>query len=120
MKYLLHGYYIDYHSENKAKLCVLCLLHELRVISRTQLLDLLNLEISFRSSSLTKVLRYLKANNLIDKKKNGKEVYYFLTKEGHLSIGGFYVIFYYFILLFLLLLYLVWLAALGMFSSPTV
>lgn len=90
MKYLLHSYYIDYHSSNKSKLCVLCLLHELRVISRKQLLELINLEYHLSMDGLKDALRWLFQNNLIGKNKNGKEVYYFLTKEGHLSIGGFY------------------------------
>ncbi|WP_025481844.1 replication-relaxation family protein [Enterococcus faecium] len=90
MKYLLHGYYIDYHSNNKTKLCVLCLLHELRVISRRQLLELINLEFYLSMNGLKATLRGLVKNNLVDKNQNGKEVYYFLTKEGHLSIGGFY------------------------------
>ena len=90
MKYLLHGYYIDYHSNNKSKLCVLCLLHELRVISRRQLLELINLEFYLSMNGLKATLRGLVKNNLVDKNQNGKEVYYFLTKEGHLSIGGFY------------------------------
>ncbi|OTN86768.1 replication-relaxation family protein [Enterococcus faecium] len=90
MNYLLYGYYIDYYSENKSKLCVLCLLHELRVITRSQLFELINLEYSLTMSGLKYILKCLTEDNLIDKKQNGKEVYYFLTKEGHLSIGGYY------------------------------
>jgi len=89
MKYLLHGYYIDYHSNNKSKLCVLCLLHELRVISRRQLLELINLEFYLSMNGLKAPLRGLFKIILFDKNKNGKEVFYFLTKEGHLVSGGF-------------------------------
>lgn len=90
MKHLLHGYYIDYHSNNCLKLCILCLLHELRVVKKNQLSQLINFSIERKDKGIDDAIDSLIKDELIDRKKLGKEVYYFLTKEGHLSIGGYY------------------------------
>ena len=39
LKPLLYNYYIDYTKKDKTRLIILCLLHELRVISVQQLID---------------------------------------------------------------------------------
>jgi predicted transcriptional regulator len=95
MNPLLYNYFIDETSSKKKKnmIKVLSLLHELRIISRSQLLLLLNINANVAErTSLNQILKYLKDNNLIDKIKKGNQACYFLTKEGHQSIGGYYTL----------------------------
>ncbi|HAQ3220526.1 TPA: hypothetical protein IXM48_002987, partial [Enterococcus faecium] len=92
MKYLLHGYFIDYSTRNSSTLAILCLLHELRVVTRKQLYKLLNFDRSISKQGVTNALVRLYEKQLIDRKKYGTEMYYYLTKEGHQSIGGYYTL----------------------------
>ncbi|NBA54938.1 replication-relaxation family protein [Enterococcus hirae] len=92
MNYLLHGYFIDYSASNKNTLAILCLLHELRVVTRTQLYKLLNFDSLISKQGVTNILVSLYKKNLIERKRYGTEMYYYLTKEGHQSIGGYYTL----------------------------
>lgn len=89
---------------NKYK--ILCILHELRIVSKKQLFELFNIDGELSLLSLTKHLLDLERaitkdgvtiqQNLIssitDKTKQGNPKYYYLTKAGHDSIGGFYTL----------------------------
>lgn len=83
-------------SDYSNKYIILCLLHELRIVSKKQLLALFNVNSKLSSFHLYKHLKELKKETLIDcifdKTKQGNPVYYFLTKEGHNSIGGYYTL----------------------------
>ena len=82
MNPLLYNYFIDETSSKKNMIKVLSLLHELRIISRSQLLLLLNINANVAERTMNQILKYLKDNNLIDKIKKGNQACYFLTKEG--------------------------------------
>lgn len=68
MKYLLHGYFIDYSTRNSSTLAILCLLHELRVVTRKQLYKLLNFDRSISKQGVTNALVRLYEKQLIDRK----------------------------------------------------
>ncbi|HFD1635360.1 TPA: replication-relaxation family protein [Enterococcus faecium] len=92
MNPLLYNYFIDNTQENKIDLTILCLLHELRIVSRTQLADLLALDFVLANKSIDRHIRKLFNQELLEKFSFGKQVCYYLTKQGHDSIGGYYTI----------------------------
>ncbi|MDT6863317.1 ArsR family transcriptional regulator, partial [Enterococcus faecalis] len=65
MKPLLYNYYIDYTKKDKTRLIILCLLHELRVISVQQLIDFFQIERLSAESTVYKHLNLLKTDGLI-------------------------------------------------------
>ncbi|NSV47243.1 ArsR family transcriptional regulator, partial [Enterococcus faecalis] len=73
MNPLLYNYFIDETSSKKNMIKVLSLLHELRIISRSQLLLLLNINANVAERTMNQILKYLKDNNLIDKIKKGNQ-----------------------------------------------
>lgn len=80
----------DYSNKYK----ILCLLHELRIVSKQQLLSLFNICGSLSYFRLHNHLKELKEAKLIelivDKSKQGNPVYFYLTQLGYNSIGGYY------------------------------
>ncbi|WPH48393.1 helix-turn-helix domain-containing protein (plasmid) [Enterococcus faecalis] len=92
MKSLLYNYYIDYSQKDKTRLILLCLLHELRVISIQQLIEFFQIEKISAESTVYKHLGLLRKEGLIARSKNGMNTYYYLTKEGHNYIGGYYTL----------------------------
>ncbi|MDU2104705.1 MAG: ArsR family transcriptional regulator [Enterococcus faecalis] len=64
MKPLLYNYYIDYTKKDKTRLIILCLLHELRVISVQQLIDFFQIERLSAESTVYKHLNLLKTDGL--------------------------------------------------------
>jgi len=90
MKKLLFAQYIDFKSDNRIELLILNLLHELRVVTAKQLLALIQLEVECQRGNLSKKLNRLSKQELIEWKRIGKQKYYYLSKLGHLSIGGVY------------------------------
>lgn len=92
MKPLLYNYYIDYSKKDKTRLIILCLLHELRVISIQQFILFFSNDCLSAESTIYKHLKLLKGDNLIERKGHGSTTYYYLTKEGHNYIGGSYTV----------------------------
>lgn len=92
MNPLLYNYYIDEHSSDKNKTKILCLLHELRIISRQQLLGFLSVNSEAAERTVDGTLYYLKEEKLIQSIKEGRLTVYFLTQEGHNRIGGYYTL----------------------------
>lgn len=90
MNPLLYNFYAHGSETNRTKLFILYLLHELRILSRNQITWFVHNEYRLHSSRVDAALGYLSKNNLIGKYRNGNMVCYYLTKEGHLSIGGLY------------------------------
>ncbi|MGM0231254.1 hypothetical protein IGJ28_003346 [Enterococcus sp. AZ091] len=94
MNLLLYNYYIDPKSKYMNKYKILCLLHELRIASRKQLLNLMNTADHLCKNNFDKNIKYLEKmeliDSIIDKTKSGIPKYYFLTKKGYDSIGGYY------------------------------
>ena len=90
MNPLLYNFYAHGSASNRTKLFILYLLHELRILSRNQIIWFAQNEYDMHSSRVDVALGYLAGNNLIGKYRYGKQVCYYLTKEGHLSIGGLY------------------------------
>ena len=80
----------DYSNKYK----ILCLLHELRIVSRKQIIELFNISSSLSSENLRKHLKELRQLNMIkamyDHTKQGNPVYFYLTQLGYNSIGGYY------------------------------
>lgn len=60
MKPLLYNYYIDYTKREKTRLIILCLLHELRVISIQQMQTFLQIDDIAAESTTYENLRILK------------------------------------------------------------
>lgn len=92
MNPLLYNYFVDKNQENSVDMTILCLLHELRIVSRTQLAKLLALDFVLTNKSIDRHIRKLFRQEMIDKLYNGKQVCYYLTKNGHDSIGGYYTL----------------------------
>jgi len=90
MNPILYNYYIDTTSQSRTLNTTLCLLHELRIVSRQQLLDLLNIDDVVTLRGMTRMIQSLTEKNLIEKYKIGKEVFYYLSKRGYQSMGGYY------------------------------
>ncbi|MDK8544696.1 ArsR family transcriptional regulator, partial [Enterococcus faecalis] len=83
MKPLLYNYFIDYSKEDKIHLILLCLLHELRVVSVKQLIDFCQFDNMAKKSSVYGNLKKLKEKNLVECSQIGLTKFYYLTKEGH-------------------------------------
>ncbi|MET1995597.1 ArsR family transcriptional regulator [Enterococcus faecium] len=92
MNPLLYNYFVDKNQENSVDITILCLLHELRIISRTQLIKLLALDFSLTIKSIDRHIRKLFTQEMIEKLSHGKQVCYYLSKKGHDSIGGHYTL----------------------------
>lgn len=90
MNPLLYNYYIDYTEREKARLIILCLLHELRVISIKQMITFFQINNIAAESTVYENLRILKNKGLIAQSRNEKTTFYYLTKDGHNYIGGYY------------------------------
>ena len=91
MKPLLYNYFIDYSKEDKITI-LLCLLHELRVVSVKQLIDFCQFDNMAKKSSVYGNLKKLKEKNLVECSQIGSTKFYYLTKEGHNYIGGYYTL----------------------------
>lgn len=91
MNPLLYNYYID-GKKQAVDLSILCLLHELRIISRIQIFQLLAFNFTITSQAMNLHLKKLFDLGLIEKFKQGVSVCFYLTKEGHDSIGGYYTL----------------------------
>ena len=59
MKKLLFAQYIDFKSDNRIELLILNLLHELRVVTAKQLLELIQLEVECQRGNLSNKLTLL-------------------------------------------------------------
>ncbi|MFR3361061.1 MAG: ArsR family transcriptional regulator [Enterococcus canintestini] len=92
MEPLLYNYYIDYSKQDKTRLLILCLLHELRVISPQQLIAFFQIGQLSAERTVYKHLSLLKTEKLIARSQNGMNTFYYLTKEGHNYIGGYYTL----------------------------
>lgn len=90
MNPLLYNFYANGSANNRTKLFILYLLHELRILTRAQITWFVKNEYAIHESRVYSALGYLSDNNLVGKYKQGRVVCYYLTKEGHLSIGGLY------------------------------
>lgn len=93
MKKLLFAQYIDYANEkNRTTLIILNLLHELRVMTLSQMTEMINLDFKMNKSAVAQQLSDLAKAGFVEKIRFGKEMCYYLTKLGHQSIGGVYTI----------------------------
>lgn len=91
MKKLLFAQYIDYANEkNRTTLIILNILHELRVMTLSQMTEMINLDFKMNKSAVAQQLSYLAKAEFVEKIRFGKEMCYYLTKIGHQSIGGVY------------------------------
>lgn len=90
MNPLFYNYYIDKKSANRTQLYILYLLHELRIVSRKQVIIFTMSDIGVTEKTVDLNLISLVSNGLIGKYKFGRISCFYLTKEGHLSIGGYY------------------------------
>lgn len=91
MNPILYNYYID-GEKQAVDLSILCLLHELRIISRKQIFQFLAFDFTITSQAMNLHLKKLFDSGLIEKFKQGVSVCFYLTKEGHDSIGGYYTL----------------------------
>ncbi|WP_438774448.1 ArsR family transcriptional regulator [Enterococcus sp. DIV0755b] len=92
MKPLLYNYYIDYSKQDKTRLIILCLLHELRVVLNRQLFDFFSIETIASKRGVEDALRFLRDNEFIETSRIGKNSFHYLTKKGHNYIGGYYTL----------------------------
>lgn len=93
MKALLEHYYIRSFSYRNTDLIILCLLHELRIMTAKQIHTLLNFEYEISIQNVQKNLSELRHSELIGRIKSEtdrKTFCYYLTKNGHNNIGGMY------------------------------
>lgn len=89
---LLYSKYDTFEKENSEWL-ILNLLHELRVMTATQILLLINQEFPIGKSSVYRRLAALIKLEMIDFiqiQEEENQRYFYLTKKGHNSIGGIY------------------------------
>lgn len=89
----MEHYYIGKYNSKNTEFIILCLLHELRIMTAKQLLKLLNFEFQISNPTLQRKLVELTRNELIGRIKSGtdnKTYCYYLTKQGHNNIGGTY------------------------------
>ena len=89
---ILYNYFIDNSSSNSTALKILCLLHELRIIQRKQLVSMFAIDNTAAERTIEDNLKLLKDKELITCLKKGNNAYYFLTQAGHSSIGGYYTL----------------------------
>lgn len=107
MNYLLYNYFLDMDSNYSNKYKILCVLHELRIVSKKQLFELFNINgklsydklhvhlmelEGFKNKTITNDTPIGLIASITDKTKQGNPKYYYLTKAGHDSIGGFYTL----------------------------
>lgn len=93
MHALLAHYYIKNLSNQNTDLIILCLLHELRIMTAQQITILINTEYSITNQNVHQNLIHLKKVGLIERIKSdidNKTYCYYLTKNGHNNIGGMY------------------------------
>lgn len=89
----MEHYYIGKYNSKNTEFIILCLLHELRIMTAKQLLKLLNFEFQISNPTLQRKLVESTRNELIGRIKSGtdnKTYCYYLTKQGHNNIGGTY------------------------------
>lgn len=89
---LLYNYFFDDSSSDKTTMTILCLLHELRIVSRKQLISFLKITDTAAERTVDTTLKYLRENHLVENIKKSNHAYYFLTQAGHSSIGGYYTL----------------------------
>lgn len=93
MEKLLFSYYIESDTNKKNSFILLCLLHELRIVSKKQLIRFFKIFNLCGEDNVEAILRKLKKKSqLIDNIRDSKGAYYFLTQAGHSSIGGYYTL----------------------------
>lgn len=93
MKQLLAHYHIKQFSHEHTEWLILCLLHELRIMTAKQLHSFLCVEYAISMKNVYYNLSQLKKHQLIDQIKSNqdnKTHCYYLTKEGHHYMGGCY------------------------------
>lgn len=93
MNYLLMYYYVGDGGEFSNKLKILYILHELRIVSRRQIIELFEINKDLNRRNVNTHLIQLEKSGLIesilDHSKSGQPKYYYLSVLGHQSIGGF-------------------------------
>lgn len=89
---LLFNYYIEPTSNKKNSFILLCLLHELRIVSKKQLIQFFKISNLCGEDNVEAMLRNLKKQQLIDNIRDAEGAYYFMTQTGHSSIGGYYTL----------------------------
>ncbi|OTO02248.1 replication-relaxation family protein [Enterococcus sp. 5B3_DIV0040] len=87
---ILYNYYIDFISKKKNTYRLLCLLHEMRIVSKNQLVRFFELGNLCNKHTVKQMLASLKKKQLIDNIRNSEGAYYFLTQEGYNYVGGYY------------------------------
>lgn len=90
MNPILYNYHVNKYTNSSSKYLFLCILHELRIVSKYQMIELLNFSIDIKENGVTKIGDSLFKDEMIEKFKESNRVYYFLTKRGYQSIGGYY------------------------------
>lgn len=89
------------NSQYSNKYKILCVLHELRIVSKKQLFELFNIDGRLSYDKLHNHLKDLEGtedestkliSSITDRTKQGNPKYYYLTKNGHNSIGGYYTL----------------------------
>lgn len=93
MEALLANYYVEFKPRVNTDWIILCILHELRIVSFKQIYELINLTFPIAEKNLRRQINQLKDKELIDfmtDDKLGNAHYYFMTRDGHNSIGGYY------------------------------
>ncbi|MHC5250362.1 hypothetical protein [Enterococcus sp. LJL90] len=90
---LLDNYYVDVSDKRTVGLTILVLLHELRVLTSEQILNLLSLTGKSSFPAVSRWTTYLEKQQFISSLKiqeRNNEKCYYLTKEGNRYIGGLY------------------------------
>lgn len=90
MNPVLYNYHTGKYTNARSTYVAMCILHELRIVTRKQLVCLVQFELSIREKGIDKLIGKLTEKGFISKYKFGKYTCYYLTKEGHQSIGGYY------------------------------
>jgi hypothetical protein len=93
MRALLAHYYIRSYSYKNTDLIIMCLLHELRIMTVKQLFLLLNTEYEISLQNVQKRVGLLTKHELVGRIRSDvdrKTYCYYLTKVGHNNIGGMY------------------------------
>lgn len=93
MRKLLAHHYVSAYEHENTEYIILCLLHELRIMTAKQLYKLLKFEYEIALVTVQKSLIRLRRNELVDKfvlDVDKKTFVYHLTKQGHNNIGGYY------------------------------
>lgn len=90
MNPILYNYHSGKYANARSTYIALCILHELRIVTRKQLIRLIKFELSIEEKGVDKIIGKMANKNLINKHKFGIYTCYYLTKEGYQSIGGYY------------------------------